>query len=634
MMLSALQTRCRSTSLRGLGGAVLDARGKRRNIFVSRQVFSDPQALRDAMLDREKEAARNNANANNANNTFLESDWLRRMRERMLRERNAAGVERVTCEVIACRKGLIAVSQTKDAEEKDGEDPLGALPLGAIFETLDVAPRRRAVLAWSKEPRAYLALLPGDSIASGGGGTGGESLDEILQMGAKLRATGETLAARVPAAMRAGAVLDAAALLATESTATAKATATASEEEDAIRSEQTPGVTVMGLPLPLEERQSIDENLHTGIRSLDIIAPLGRGQSMMLIGGSEDRLGDIASDVLATQKCSGSNGAVGLYAAIGEAHSSEELERIARDGSCIVVVGDPRSAASQLLHLNLCLGLAEYVRDTHHEHALVVLDNLRGLSEPMRAIDELEFELQKRAGDARGNDDEEEDSDMVMVDGMYVSAAAAERRAFLSTQLQRTAKCIDAETRAKIREQAESMGGTEETGGESGPPSSAEQNEGGGSLTLLVMARSRSRPAGGALEMNAGGSGGAAMTRKMNITLEDVDKYNLSPEAKQKLIETIQRKQKEEKEGAAARLAAAVDDDDATMASTTIVEEVKSICDGHIYLEPPASIASLMRANENAGSYYSLTAKESCPRIGSRYVNFQVQVPARSIHAH
>ena len=558
-----------------------------------------------------------------------------------MRQAQMATANDVVCEVLGHESGMLAVRQRQATEE----DSMKSVPLGSIFQAVSL-PHVRAVLAWTKEPYGYLALLPSGADADTSFRAAVDQGEEI-----EMRFTGERL--KVSSGLLApGRVLGVREAL--------DIGGSGSGDDE---------VEIVGLPLPLEARQSIDENLHTGVRAIDVLTPIGRGQSMMIIGDRDNRgQRAIAADVLSMQRENndsvhrlladeGANGnkklaVVSMYAAIGENHPPEELSRIATETASTVVKADPDDAASQFLSLNLCLGLAEHARDVEDSHVLVIVDNVRGLSEPMLAINTLALRL-KMAEDASagrgvktnegdGESESNDDDDMVMIDGMYVSARAAERRAFLSTQLQRTAKCIDDVKRMQIMEQAARNAGVNDDaargdGGEAAPAAAAGGVGGGGSLTMLLMARSESRPATFA-STGFGGQGSvsgdaSSPRKKLSLKLEDVEKYNLAPEAKKKLIETIKkqaeaeaRAETEAKEAGPGTRAAGsgVSSEDGYMASTSVVEEVKSICDGHIYLEPRENVDHLARrldgdfgAGETAVEY-ALTAKESCPRIGSR----------------
>ena len=45
-----------------------------------------------------------------------------------------------------------------------------------------------------------------------------------------------------------------------------------------------PGAPLVNEPVPVAGRQPIHENLHTGFKALDALAPVGRGQSTLLLG--------------------------------------------------------------------------------------------------------------------------------------------------------------------------------------------------------------------------------------------------------------------------------------------------------------------------------------------------------------
>ena len=82
-----------------------------------------------------------------------------------------------------------------------------------------------------------------------------------------------------------------------------------------------------------------------GIRSIDTLTPLGRGQSMMIIGDDDEQLQMLSEDILKMQKVhndkcvdNDKNNVISIFAAVGEHHSQESLQRLARDNQCTVVV--------------------------------------------------------------------------------------------------------------------------------------------------------------------------------------------------------------------------------------------------------------------------------------------------------
>ena len=280
---------------------------------------------------------------------------------------------------------------------------------------------------------------------------------------------------------------------------------------------------------------------------------------------------------------------------------------------------DPNLASEQFIMLSLGLGLAEHVRDDQGGHALVIVDNLLGLSRPMSTIGEINLKIKLEEDNrsrATTKEGQNEDDDMVMIDGMYISASAAERRTFLSTQLQRTAKCTETEKRMTVDPQLSEIEGKEQPSQCSNEIVPSTSSCCGGSLTMLIMAKSNSKPGNMSDSPKSSTSTITKPTAKISIKLEDVDKYNLSPEAKEKLIQAITMQEAEAEKSSPLGPQDSVEDG---MVSRSIIEEIKSICDGHIYLESSENFNEIKNfINSSKDFQYALTAKESCPRIGYR----------------
>ena len=125
-------------------------------------------------------------------------------------------------------------------------------------------------------------------------------------------------------------------------------------------------------------RQSVDTPLQTGIKAIDSMIPIGRGQRELIIGDRQTGKSAIAIDTIINQK---GTGVICIYVAIGQRESKvarivHELEERGAMGHTIVVVG----TASDPAPLNYIApyagcAMAEYFMDNGKE-ALVVYDDL------------------------------------------------------------------------------------------------------------------------------------------------------------------------------------------------------------------------------------------------------------------
>ncbi len=125
-------------------------------------------------------------------------------------------------------------------------------------------------------------------------------------------------------------------------------------------------------------RQSVDEPVQTGYKSVDAMVPIGRGQRELIIGDRQTGKTALAIDAIINQKGSGIKC---IYVAIGQKQSSianavRKLEEHgAMDHTIIVAAGASESAAMQFMAPFAGCTMGEYFRD-HGENALVIYDDL------------------------------------------------------------------------------------------------------------------------------------------------------------------------------------------------------------------------------------------------------------------
>src|SRR5512136_736343 len=126
------------------------------------------------------------------------------------------------------------------------------------------------------------------------------------------------------------------------------------------------------------ERQPVREPLQTGIKAIDAIVPIGRGQRELIIGDRQTGKTIIVMDTILNQK---NSDVVCIYVAIGQKNSTvaqivKTLEDFGAMEYSIVVVSSA-SDPSPLQYLAPYSGCAmgEYFRD-HGRHALVIYDDL------------------------------------------------------------------------------------------------------------------------------------------------------------------------------------------------------------------------------------------------------------------
>ena len=126
------------------------------------------------------------------------------------------------------------------------------------------------------------------------------------------------------------------------------------------------------------ERQSVDQPLQTGLKSIDSMVPIGRGQRELIIGDRQTGKTAIAVDTIINQR---DTGVKCIYVAIGQKASSIAAvvrkleEHDALKHTIIVAATASDSAAMQYIAPYAGCAMGEYFRD-RGEDALIVYDDL------------------------------------------------------------------------------------------------------------------------------------------------------------------------------------------------------------------------------------------------------------------
>src|SRR3989475_2723884 len=126
------------------------------------------------------------------------------------------------------------------------------------------------------------------------------------------------------------------------------------------------------------DRQSVREPLQTGIKAIDAMIPIGRGQRELIIGDRQTGKTAIAVDTIINQK--GQN-VFCIYVAIGQKRSTvarvvktlEEHGAMAYSTVVSATASDPASLQYLAPYSGVAIG--EYFRDTG-KHALIIYDDL------------------------------------------------------------------------------------------------------------------------------------------------------------------------------------------------------------------------------------------------------------------
>ena len=126
------------------------------------------------------------------------------------------------------------------------------------------------------------------------------------------------------------------------------------------------------------DRQSVGQPVQTGLKSIDAMVPIGRGQRELIIGDRQTGKTAVAIDTIINQK---GTGIKCIYVAIGQKASSINTvirkleEHGAMEHTIIVAASASESAAKQYIAPYSGCAMGEYYRDLG-EDALIIYDDL------------------------------------------------------------------------------------------------------------------------------------------------------------------------------------------------------------------------------------------------------------------
>jgi F-type H+-transporting ATPase subunit alpha len=136
------------------------------------------------------------------------------------------------------------------------------------------------------------------------------------------------------------------------------------------------------------DRQGVKEPLQTGLKAIDAMVPIGRGQRELIIGDRQTGKTAVAIDAIINQR---DTGVVCIYNAIGQKQSTvAQVVRTLEEADAMrytIVVAATASDPAPLLYIapySACT-FGEYFRDTER-HALVVYDDLSKHAQAYREI--------------------------------------------------------------------------------------------------------------------------------------------------------------------------------------------------------------------------------------------------------
>src|SRR6187397_2981964 len=136
------------------------------------------------------------------------------------------------------------------------------------------------------------------------------------------------------------------------------------------------------------DRQPVKEPLQTGLKAIDAMVPIGRGQRELIIGDRQTGKTAVAVDTIINQK---GKDVICVYNAIGQKQSTiAQVVRILEDADALrysIIVASGASEPAPLLYISpySACTMGEYFRDSGR-HALCVYDDLSKHAQAYREI--------------------------------------------------------------------------------------------------------------------------------------------------------------------------------------------------------------------------------------------------------
>ena len=136
------------------------------------------------------------------------------------------------------------------------------------------------------------------------------------------------------------------------------------------------------------DRQPVKEPLQTGLKAIDAMVPIGRGQRELIIGDRQTGKTAVALDAILNQK---DTGVICIYNAIGQKQSTvAQVVRTLEDADAMrysIVVAAAASDPAPLLYISpySACAMGEYFRDSKR-HALCIYDDLSKHAQAYREI--------------------------------------------------------------------------------------------------------------------------------------------------------------------------------------------------------------------------------------------------------
>jgi F-type H+/Na+-transporting ATPase subunit alpha len=136
------------------------------------------------------------------------------------------------------------------------------------------------------------------------------------------------------------------------------------------------------------DRQSVKEPIQTGLKAIDAMVPIGRGQRELIIGDRQTGKTAVAIDAILNQR---DTGVVCIYNAIGQKQSTiAQVVRTLEEADAMrysIVVAAPAADPAPLLYISpySACAMGEFFRDSGR-HALCIYDDLSKHAQAYRQI--------------------------------------------------------------------------------------------------------------------------------------------------------------------------------------------------------------------------------------------------------
>jgi F-type H+-transporting ATPase subunit alpha len=136
------------------------------------------------------------------------------------------------------------------------------------------------------------------------------------------------------------------------------------------------------------DRQPVREPMQTGLKAIDSMVPIGRGQRELIIGDRQTGKTAVALDTILNQK---DTGVICIYNAIGQKQSTiAQLVRTLEEADALrysIVVAAAASDPAPMLYISpyAATAMGEYFRDSGR-HALLIYDDLSKHAQAYREI--------------------------------------------------------------------------------------------------------------------------------------------------------------------------------------------------------------------------------------------------------